>query len=221
MGLGILLLFIEFKTPGFGIFGIGGLILLGIFFISHYIAGLAGNEPFFFFILGVLLIVLELFVLPGSLIFALTGIILMLGSLLWTMVDFWPSSGDGDDGQGGFNITPEMLTEPLMQFVLGIAITFAGALIIARFLKGSWFERQLVLENAAGGDSQTIRKERESKLPSSGSKGIALTPLHPGGRVEIAGQRYEARCVVGSIDRGKSIRVVSSSDFDLIVEETS
>ena len=221
MGLGILLLFIEFKTPGFGIFGIGGLILLGVFFISHYIAGLAGNEPFFFFIFGVLLIVLELFVLPGSFIFALTGIILMLGSLLWTMVDFWPSSGDGDDGQGGFNITPEMLTEPLMQFVLGIAITFAGALVVARFLKGSWFERQLVLENAAGGDSQTIRKERESKLPSSGSKGIALTPLHPGGRVEIAGQRYEARCVVGSIDRGKSIRVVSSSDFDLIVEETS
>ena len=144
----------------------------------------------------------------------------MLGSLLWTMVDYWPSSGDGDDGNGGFNVTPEMLTEPLMQFVLGISITFAGALLVARFFKGSWFERQLVLENAAGGNSQVIRQERELKLPGFGSEGIALTPLHPGGRVEIAGQRYEARCAVGSIERGKSIRVVSSSDFDLIVEET-
>ena len=221
MGLGVLLLFIEFKTPGFGIFGIGGLVLLGIFFISHYIAGLAGNEPIFFFILGILLIVLELFVLPGSLIFALTGIALMLGSLLWTMVDYWPSGGEGEGGPGGFNITPEMLTEPLMQFVLGISITFAGALLVARFLKGSWFERQLVLESAAGGDSQMIRKERESNLPSPGSEGIALTPLHPGGRVEIASQRYEARCAVGSIERGESIRVVSSSDFDLVVEKIS
>ena len=219
MGLGILLLFIEFKTPGFGIFGAGGLILLGIFFISHYIAGLAGNEPIFFFVLGILLIILELFVLPGTLIFGLLGMVLMLGSLLWTMVDYWPVGEDGDGGPGGFNITPEMLTEPLMEFVLGITIALIGSLVIARFLKGSWIERQLVLESAAGGDSQAIRKERESKLPSPGSKGIALTPLHPGGRVEIAGQRYEARCAVGSIDRGESIRVVSSSDFDLVVEE--
>lgn len=221
MGLGVLLLFIEFKTPGFGVFGIGGLVLLGIFFISHYIAGLAGNEPVFFFILGVLLIVLEIFVVPGTLIFALLGIVLMLGSLLWTMVDYWPSGGDGGGGAGGFNITPEMFTEPLMQFVLGIAITFAGALLVGRFLKGSWIERQMVLESAAGGDSQAIRRERESKLPGPGSQGVALTPLHPGGRVEIAGKRYEARCAVGSIERGQSIRVVSSSDFNLVVEEVS
>lgn len=219
MGLGILLLFVEFKTPGFGIFGISGLILLGIFFASHYIAGLAGNEPVFFFILGIILIALELFVLPGSLIFALSGIALMLGSLLWTMIDYWPSGSDGKEGSGGFTITPEMLTEPLMQFALGIAITFAGALLVARFLRGSWIERQLVLENAAGGDSKAIREKRASKLPGPGSKGVALTPLHPGGRVEIAGQRYEARCAVGSIRRGEKIRVVSSTDFDLIVEE--
>ena len=129
--------------------------------------------------------------------------------------------GEGEGGQSGFNITPEMLTEPLMQFVLGISITLAGALLVARFLKGSWFERQLILESAAGGDSQMIRKERELNLPIFGSEGIALTPLHPGGRVEIAGQRYEARCSVGSIERGESIRVVSSSDFDLVVEKTS
>ena len=221
MGLGILLLFVEFKTPGFGIFGISGLILLGIFFASHYIAGLAGNEPVFFFVLGIVLIAVELFVLPGSMIFALSGIVLVLGSLLWTMIDYWPSQSDGESDSIGFTITPEMLTKPLLQFGLGILITFAGALLVARFLKGSWIERQLVLESAAGGDSKTIRKERDSKLPSPGSKGVSLTPLHPGGRVEIAGQRYEARCAVGSIQRDKQIRVVSSSDFDLIVEEVN
>ena len=111
-----------------------------------------------------------------------------------------------------------MFTEPLMQFVFGIGIALGGALLVARFLRGSWIERQLVLDSAAGGDSQTIRRERESKLPVPGSKGIVITPLHPGGQVEIKGQRYEARCVVGTIGRGESIRVVSSSDFGLVVE---
>jgi membrane-bound serine protease (ClpP class) len=82
-------------------------------------------------------------------------------------------------------------------------------------------ERNLVLETAAGGDGRTIRDERESKLPQAGRKGVALTTLHPGGRVEIDGQRYEAHCSVGMIECGASVRVVGSSDFDLIVEEIS
>lgn len=217
MGLGVLLLFLEFKTPGFGIFGISGLVLLGIFFVSHYIAGLAGNEAIFFFLLGVLLVLVELFVFPGTVIFALSGLGLMLGSLLWTMVDYWPSSEEGE----GIGLTPEMFAEPFVQLIYGISIAMAGMLLVGRFFKGSWFERKLVLETAAGGDSQAIRATRASSLPSVGSEGVALTPLHPGGRVEIKGQRYEAHCAVGMIARGAAVRVVSSNDFDLIVEEVS
>jgi membrane-bound serine protease (ClpP class) len=214
MGLGVLLLFIEFKTPGFGIFGIGGLVLLGIFFVSHYIAGLAGNEPIFFFVLGVLLVLVELFFFPGSVVFALSGIALMFASLLWTMVDYWPSREGGE----GVPLTPEMFAEPLVQLIFGISIAFAGALVVSRLLPGSWIESKLVLQTAAGGDSHTIRETRESTLPKAGREGVALTPLHPGGRVEINGQRYEAHCSVGMIERGATIRVVSSSDFELIVE---
>ncbi|HSH09025.1 MAG TPA: hypothetical protein VK995_01465, partial [Oceanipulchritudo sp.] len=53
LGLGLLLLFVEFKTPGFGIFGILGLVLVGIVFASNYMAGLAGFEAIIFFIIGV------------------------------------------------------------------------------------------------------------------------------------------------------------------------
>ena len=217
MGLGALLLFLEFKTPGFGIFGISGLVLLGIFFASHYVAGLAGNEAIFFFLLGVLLVLVELFFFPGTVVFALSGLGLMLGSLLWTMVDYWPSSEEGE----GIELTAEMFAEPLVQLIYGVSIAIGGILLVGRFFKGSWFERKLVLETAAGGDSQTIREARESKLPRVGSEGVALTPLHPGGRVEIKGQRYEAHCAVGMIERGATVRVVSSNDFDLIVEEAS
>jgi membrane-bound serine protease (ClpP class) len=212
MGLGVLLLFIEFKTPGFGIFGISGLVLLAVFFASHYIAGLAGNEPVFFFVLGVILVLVELFLFPGSVVFALTGLCLMFGSLLWAMVDFWPS------GAEGIEWSPEMFAQPLVNLILGMAIASLGVVLVSRWLPGSWFERQLVLADAVGG-GQTIRAERESHLPPPGSEGVALTPLHPAGRVEIGGARYDARCAVSVIDRGAKVRVVRSTDFEMVVEE--
>jgi membrane-bound serine protease (ClpP class) len=138
----------------------------------------------------------------------------MIGSLLWTMVDYWPSGSEGD----GIVLSPEMFTEPLVHLIFGISIALFGALIVSRLLKGSSIERKLVLQTAAGGNGPAIRQARESTLPKAGSEGIALTPLHPGGRVEIEGQRYEAHCSVGMVERGACIRVVSSSDFELIVE---
>ena len=212
MGLGVLLLFIEFKTPGFGIFGIGGLVLLAVFFASHYIAGLAGNEPVFVFVLGVVLVLVELFFFPGAVVFALTGLCLMFGSLLWTMVDFWPSQVEG------INWSPEMFAQPLVNLILGMAVASLGVLLVSRWLPGSWFERQLVLANAVGG-GQAVRVERESHLPSPGSEGVALTPLHPAGRIEIDGMRYDARCAVSLIERGAKVRVVRSTDFEMVVEE--
>ena len=90
MGIGLLALFIEFKTPGFGVFGITGLSLLAVVFLSQYVAGLSGHEPLLFFLLGVVLVAVEIFFFPGTMVAALTGAALMFGSLVWAMLDLWP-----------------------------------------------------------------------------------------------------------------------------------
>jgi membrane-bound serine protease (ClpP class) len=211
LGLGMLALFLEFKTPGFGIFGIAGIALLGIFFISQYIAGLAGNEVFLFFALGIILVLVELFFFPGTLIFALTGLALIFGSLLWAMVDVWPSEP--------IAVSPELLAEPLVNLVFGMSIAVVGALLLARLFPGSWMERKLVLATAAGGTSGTLRAQRESHLPQPGAQGVAVTDLFPSGHVEIEGRRYNARSALGTIDSGAAISVQKISDFSLIVTE--
>jgi len=217
LGLGMLALFIEFKTPGFGVFGIGGLILILIFFISNYIAGLAGNEPIVFFALGVLLVIVELLILPGTILFGLLGLGLMVGSLMWAMIDFWPGEGVAVSG--------DMLAEPLINLAVGGAIAIAGALLASRFLPGSALERTLVLSGAAGaggdgGDGATVAaSEAPSRWPAVGSTGEVVNALHPGGLVEIDGRRYEAHANVGSIDRGARVRVVRVGDFGVVVEE--
>ena len=213
MGIGALLLFIEFKTPGFGIFGIGGLVLLAVFFISQYVAGLAGNEPILFFALGVLLVLLELFLFPGTLIFAFSGIAMILGSLLWAMVDYWPG--------GDFTFNAEALGEPLINMLLASAIAVFGALLLARFLPGSRVEHSLVLQGAAGGEAGTLREQREAGLPQAGAQGVAVSDLYPSGRVEIDGKRFDARAAVGMIDRGARVRMAGRSDFSVLVEEVS
>jgi membrane-bound serine protease (ClpP class) len=161
----------------------------------------------------VLLVLVELFFFPGSVIFAIAGLCLMFGSLLWAMVDFWPSE------TGPINLSPEMFAEPLFNLIFGVGIAVAGALLVSRLLPGSVFERLLVLGAAAGGDSGALRKERDAHLPAVGSEGVAVTPLYPSGDIEVDGQRYDARCAIGMIERGAKVRVLQSGDFGLLVEE--
>lgn len=213
MGLGLFLLFLEFKTPGFGIFGILGIIFLGIFFSSQYIAGLAGNEVVLFFVIGVLLVLVELFFFPGTLFFAVPGLVCIFGSLLWAMVDFWPGEG--------IQLEPALWAEPVVNLTFGVSLAVLGVLVFSRFLHGSWMERKLVLEGVAGGSAGVVRSEHESKLPPVGAVGTAVTDLFPSGRIEIEGQRYEARSALGPIEHGASVRIVKHSDFGLVVEEVS
>lgn len=216
MGIGLLLLFVEFKTPGFGLFGIAGIGLVIVFFVSQYIAGLAGNEAIVFFLLGVVLVLAELLFFPGLLFFAVPGLVLMLASLLWAMVDFWP------EGTGRFSA--DLFVGPAVDLVVGLAIAVGGALLLGRFLKGSPIEGALVLSSTVGQADKAKAPvvsgvEKAPGFPEEGATGEAITPLHPAGLIELTGVRYEARCAVGIIDRGARVRVVGREDFNLLVEE--
>ena len=80
--------YMELKAPGFGFPGFISLISFGLFFFGHNVAGyLAGYEIVGIFILGFILLILEFFVFPGLMILGLIGAVLIVGSLIYTMVD--------------------------------------------------------------------------------------------------------------------------------------
>ena len=211
LGLGMLLLFIEFKTPGFGLFGIGGIATIAAFFISQNIAGLAGNEVVLFFVLGASLVLVEVLFFAGLILFAAPGILLMVGALIWAMIDYWPA--------GKTVINAELFLEPLLNLMIGTIIAIGAALLLSKILKGSWLERRMVLLDTS---ASTITFNKPAKaVELIGSNGFVITPLHPTGRIEINGVRYEGSCVNGSIDLGAKIRVIGKNDFGLIVEDVS
>jgi membrane-bound serine protease (ClpP class) len=212
MGLGLLAIFIEFKTPGFGFFGIAGGVLLGIVFFGHYVAGFSGHEPALVFALGVLLVAVEIFFFPGVIVAAFTGVLLMLGALVWSMADLWPNEP--------VKFNSDVFTEPLKNMGLGLLVTLVLAVLLGRFMPRGWFWDRMVLQAAVNADSQAPEVRGAAGETLAGKRGVVATALMPSGQIEIDGRRYEARVAVGMIEAGAAVTVVKRSDFGLVVERT-
>lgn len=223
MGIGLLCVFVELKTPGFGIFGITGGLLLALVFFGHYAAGLSGHEPALVFLLGVVLVVVELFIIPGTLVAGLSGALLMLGALAWSMIDVWPNEMPKFD--------QETLLRPVLNVFASLGIAIIGALALARFLPRGWFWDKMILQSAVAGDvaatgggaiSESGYGGFDSGAPEGGdgllgASGVTVSALRPMGEVEVAGRRHEARADLGSLERGEKVRVVGRSGRTLII----
>lgn len=212
MGLGLVALFIEFKTPGFGIFGIAGIVLLAVVFLGNFVAGFSGHEPMLVFAVGLILLTVEIFFFPGIAIVAVSGLALMLGALVWSMADLWPNES--------FTFSGDLLVRPLTNVGIGLAIALGLGLVLLRYLPRGWVWDKLVLNEAVTGNAQTGRADA---APTAGSligrQGVAATALRPGGQVEIDGRRYEARVEIGAIEAGTRIEVVQRNGFELVVKK--
>src|SRR5207247_2516629 len=103
---GIIGAYLEFKIPGVTMPGIISAICFALFFLGHYLAGLAGWEVVALFVLGLALVIIEiLFFAHSTIVFGVVGVLLMLASMLWAMIDRYPEQP--------FFPTREMLAVPL------------------------------------------------------------------------------------------------------------
>ena len=216
LGLGIVALYIEFKTPGFGVFGVTGIVLLALVFLGNYAAGLSGHEPILFFAVGVLLVAVELFFFPGVVVMAVGGIALMLGSLVWSMADLWPNEPISVAWSG------DAFAGPIANLGVGLLLALVLALALARFLPKGWVWDRMVVQSAVGGSAQSSGGSPEGAAALAalvGRRGLAVAALRPGGQVEIDGRRYEASVALGAIQPGEAIVVRGRTDFGLLVEK--
>lgn len=209
LGLGLMALFIEFKTPGFGIFGITGIVLLLTVFLSSYVAGLSGYETILVFCVGVVLLGLELFLFPGTLVLGIVGILLILGSIIWALADTWPTEG--------FQYTPEIFMGPALDVLIGLVIGIIGTVILGRYVFKGLIWDHLVLKSAV--EAQEGRATANVEGPQIGDSAIAVTGLFPSGKIEWKGVRYEARAQIGMIELHSKVEIVGKDGFSYIVKE--
>ena len=218
LGLGVLALFIEFKTPGFGVFGISGIVLLGVVFLTNYVAGFSGHEPLLVFAVGLVLVSVEVFFFPGVAIVALFGLSLMLGSLVWAMADLWPGVPLTTAWSG------DVFVAPLQNLALGLVLAVGLGAALVRFLPSGWMWDKMVVGAAIGGAAQIAGFAPAAAREVAqliGQRGRAVTVLRPSGQVEINGRRFEATVEVGAVDEGDIIVVRGQTAFALLVEKAN
>ncbi len=212
LGLGILALLVEFKTPGFGVFGVAGIALIAVVNFGHQVAGLSGYEGLIVFVIGAALVFIELVFFPGLILLALPGMVMMVGGLLWSMADIWPKETPD------FEFTLDLFLRPLYNLAGGAILAVVLFALLARFLPKTVFWDRLILAESVSGTSQPLIPE-DSARPGIGSEGLAMTDLFPTGEIEIGGTRYEAKTDVGMIEKGARVRVLRSDVFGFHVEE--
>ena len=179
-------------------------------FFGHYVAGLSGQEPVLVFALGVLLLATEVLFFPGIFIAGLTGVLLILGSLVWSMADLWPNEPVSFNG--------EVFAGPLTNLSLGLVSSVVLALMLMRFLPRGWVWDRMILSAAVTGSAGERTFVGSATAPGLiGKRGVAVTPLYPSGQIEIDGRRYEARIEFGSAEPGTAVMVTDQTDFGLQV----
>ena len=179
---GILGAYVEFKIPGVMWPGVISAICFALFFLGHYLAGLAGWEVVALFILGMILVLIEiLFFAHSTIVFGVVGVFLMLASLLWTMIDRYP-------GQNFFP-TGKMIAMPLLNMFIAIVGSFIIIALLARYLPRTSIYRRFALmdSNPPGPSLAGVPRQFATALAlTPGMQGTSVTVLRPSGKARFA-----------------------------------
>lgn len=179
---GILGAYLEFKIPGATWPGVISAICFALFFFGHYLAGLAGWEVVALFILGVVLVLIEiLFFAHSTIVFGVVGVFLIIASLLWTMIDRYP--------QQPLLPTGKMLAIPLLNMLIAVVGASIVIALLARYLpRTSFYRRFALIDSSPPGPSLagTPRQFATSLALAPGMQGTAVTVLRPSGKARFS-----------------------------------
>lgn len=208
-------LYFEFQSPGLGlpiIIAIAGALL---FFAPHYLEGLAAHWEILVFLAGVILLMLEIFVVPGFGVTGISGIVLIFTSLILTMV---------------FNVGFHFQFDPNLDAAVQIGRSTIIVLmsVVCGFFLSLWLSKKLItaetrfgtmalktnLETDEGFTAQDMRLQAYV-----GRSGISATFMRPAGKIEIDGELLEATAEHGLIEKGERVVVTRFENAQLFVRK--
>jgi membrane-bound serine protease (ClpP class) len=195
LSIGSLGLVLELYSPGFGIPGFMGISSLLLFFYGHLVAGLAGYEAIILFVIGLGLIILELF-LPGG-IAGVIGFIAVIGS-------FFLASG---------NIV-HMGISLLIALILSVLVSILMVKVLGKKVK---FFKKIVLTDSTSTDSGYVSNKTRNDLV--GVEGVTITALRPAGTVKVGDERLDVVSEGGFIQKDKKVKIVKAEGSRIVVRE--
>lgn len=192
-------IYFELQTPGIG-FPLGVAITAAVlYFAPLYIDGLAANWEIIIFIIGLVLLGLEIFVIPGFGIAGISGIILIVAGLVLSLInnidfDFSP-------------VETGALGKAFLTVIGGMTLSFGLIIYLSSKIGSKGMFRKIALEATMDNESGYVGVSmEEAKLV--GKNGVASTVLRPSGKVNVEGMVYDAISEDGFIEKGTEVKVV-------------
>ncbi len=203
ISLGMLGLFFEIKSPGWGAPGTVGLILLTLFFGSHYIVNLANIVEILLFITGTGLLILEIFVIPGFGVAGIGGILLMIAGLYLSLIGHFK------------HVTSADFSSAAGYLSLSFIITFVGIVAILKLFPKTPFWRRISLEESQERDKGYIAARDYSQY--LGKTGVAVSSLRPAGIGLFEQERLDVVSDGEFIEKDTPIIISQIDGYRLIV----
>ncbi len=203
--IGFFGLFAEVKTPGWGVPGTAGLVALALFFGSSYILELASIVEILLFLVGLSLIALEIFVIPGFGLAGISGIIMVVLSLFLSLVGGMPYFDFSFISLAIIQLTAALLAALILIFIL------------AKYLPKSRTFNKLVLDVEESSSKGFVTYPKLDEL--IGKEGIALTILRPAGTAVIGDQKVDVVTDGQFIEKDSKVKVVKVEGIKVVVKE--
>lgn len=208
-------LWFELQAPGIGLPSIIAIAAALLYFAPHYLEGLAAHWEILIFLAGIVLLMLEFFVVPGFGVTGISGIILIIASLILTLVY---NVGFKFSFDPEFNVPAHISKMTILVLVSTLAGFFLSLwlgkkLILAETRFGSLALRT-GLESDRGFTSQDMRNEQYV-----GKEGTAHTILRPSGKVNIDGEILDATVEHGFAEPGDKVKVTKFENAQLFVRK--
>lgn len=205
-------IYYEFQAPG-TIFPIAASMFAALlYFAPHYLQGLAENWEILLFFVGLILLALEIFVIPGFGVAGVLGILFIVVGLTLSLIKSVPSNFPVNLPEG--NAFVAALGIVLVSMVLSIGLSFW---LFGRFIKSSMFSKVSV-QSVISKEQGFVGVDMTSKA-LVGKEGTAFTVLRPSGKVEIENNIYDATAESGFIEQGEKIVVVKFETAQLFVRK--
>lgn len=215
MGL-IVGIYMETNHPGFGLPGGIALTCLALILLSNFATQAIHWLELFFLFGGILLLLIEIFILPGFGIAGVLGILLILFSLFAMML---PSIGSVEFlwNWQEWNLQALEFFNRLTYYSIALILSFVFIVISSRYITPRLFKKNRVILHT---DQEGSVAGLESyALPPIGSEGEAQTSLHPGGKVKINDFFYDALTETAFIEKGEKVVVVKIQGSGIIVQK--
>ncbi len=200
-------IYFEMQAPGIGFAGLTALVALVFYLVPYYLNGLAENWEILALFIGIALVALEIFVIPGFGIAGVSGIAITILSLVLLMIN-----NDAFDFEFvRMNDILISLAAAMGGLLGGVILLFVGS---AKLADTRFYKRIALTTTQESNEGYTANFVRE---PMKGKRGVAHTVLRPSGKVIIDGNLYDAFTLGEYVEKGAVIEAIDDETTSLKV----